>query len=76
MSECESLGRLTLVLFQDIKCEDLRTYPIAEVVCGVIMLNTVVLCCPMTAFFSFGYQWSVNFQKHLKYELAILWNVL
>lgn len=35
MSEFESLGRSTLVLFQDIaKCEGLRPYPIAAVICG------------------------------------------
>lgn len=35
MSEFESLGRLTLALYQDIaKCEDLRTCPVAAVVCG------------------------------------------
>jgi len=35
MSEFKSPGRLTLVLFHGItRCEDLRTHPIAAVVCG------------------------------------------
>lgn len=35
MSEFKSLGRLTFDLCQDIaKCEELRTYLIASVICG------------------------------------------
>lgn len=47
MSKCKTLGRLTSVLSQDTtKHEDLRTYPIAAVICGSydVKYSSLVLC--------------------------------